>query len=112
MLFFLAFHFSISLTPNCRNWSPNYSVLVFVALRSHGFIRSMQKHKRQILQQSLEVEGRFSIGIRTRCAMKLVSFKIAAGDAGAAGDAAVEGVSLIWMAPFIGSIDAVSVSEA
>jgi hypothetical protein len=28
MLFFLAFHFSLSLTPNCRNWSPNYSVLV------------------------------------------------------------------------------------
>jgi hypothetical protein len=25
----LAFHFSLSLTPNCRNWSPNYSVLVF-----------------------------------------------------------------------------------
>jgi hypothetical protein len=24
----LAFHFSLSLTPNCRNWSPNYSVLV------------------------------------------------------------------------------------
>jgi hypothetical protein len=31
MLFFLAFHFSLSLTPNCRNWSPNYSVLVLVA---------------------------------------------------------------------------------
>jgi hypothetical protein len=30
MLFFLAFHFSLSLTPNCRNWSPNYSVLVCV----------------------------------------------------------------------------------
>jgi hypothetical protein len=30
MLFFLAFHFSLSLTPNCRNWSPNYSVLVFI----------------------------------------------------------------------------------
>jgi hypothetical protein len=30
MLFFLAFHFSISLTPNCRNWSPNYSVLVLL----------------------------------------------------------------------------------
>jgi hypothetical protein len=28
MLFFLAFYFSLSLTPNCRNWSPNYSVLV------------------------------------------------------------------------------------
>jgi hypothetical protein len=28
MLFFLAFHFSLSLTPNYRNWSPNYSVLV------------------------------------------------------------------------------------
>jgi hypothetical protein len=26
----LAFHFSLSLTPNCRNWSPNYSVLVFL----------------------------------------------------------------------------------
>jgi hypothetical protein len=25
----LAFHFSLSLHPNCRNWSPNYSVLVF-----------------------------------------------------------------------------------
>jgi hypothetical protein len=24
----LAFHFSLSLTPNCRNWSPNYLVLV------------------------------------------------------------------------------------
>jgi hypothetical protein len=24
----LAFHFSLSLHPNCRNWSPNYSVLV------------------------------------------------------------------------------------
>jgi hypothetical protein len=31
MLFFLAFHFSLSLTPNCRNWSPNYSVLVYLA---------------------------------------------------------------------------------
>jgi hypothetical protein len=30
MLFFLAFHFSLSLTPNCRNWSPNYSVLVLL----------------------------------------------------------------------------------
>jgi hypothetical protein len=30
MFFFLAFHFSISLTPNCRNWSPNYSVLVLL----------------------------------------------------------------------------------
>jgi hypothetical protein len=29
MVFFLAFHFSLSLTPNCRNWSPNYSVLVY-----------------------------------------------------------------------------------
>jgi hypothetical protein len=29
MLFFFAFHFSLYLTPNCRNWSPNYSVLVF-----------------------------------------------------------------------------------
>jgi hypothetical protein len=25
----LAFNFSLSLTPNCRNWSPNYSVLGF-----------------------------------------------------------------------------------
>jgi hypothetical protein len=28
----LAFHFSLSLTPNCRNWSPNYSVLVILVL--------------------------------------------------------------------------------
>jgi hypothetical protein len=28
MLLLLAFHFSLSLNPNCRNRSPNYSVLV------------------------------------------------------------------------------------
>jgi hypothetical protein len=33
MLFFFAFHFSLSLTPNCRNWSPNYSVLVLVSMQ-------------------------------------------------------------------------------
>jgi hypothetical protein len=36
MLFFLAFHFSLSLTPNCRNWSPNYSVLVLIANHKAG----------------------------------------------------------------------------
>jgi hypothetical protein len=30
----LAFNFSLSLTPNCRNWSPNYSVLVLPAFAS------------------------------------------------------------------------------
>jgi hypothetical protein len=37
MLFFLAFHFSLSLTPNCRNWSPNYSVLVKLRVHNHFF---------------------------------------------------------------------------
>jgi hypothetical protein len=30
-LFFLEFHFSLSLHPNCRNWSLNYSVLILFA---------------------------------------------------------------------------------
>jgi hypothetical protein len=33
----LAFHFSLSLTPNCRNWSPNYSVLVLIVTLPGGF---------------------------------------------------------------------------
>jgi hypothetical protein len=33
----LAFHFSLSLTPNYRNWSPNYSVLVFLIFSFHCF---------------------------------------------------------------------------
>jgi hypothetical protein len=42
MLFFLAFHFSLSLTPNCRNWSPNYSVIVLYAFKTaedHGTMK-------------------------------------------------------------------------
>jgi hypothetical protein len=37
MLFFLAFHFSLALTPNCRNWSPNYSVLVLASFKESVF---------------------------------------------------------------------------
>jgi hypothetical protein len=45
MLFFLAFHFSLSLTPNCRNWSPNYSVLVFIAFihRNNSGLTNLQR---------------------------------------------------------------------
>jgi hypothetical protein len=36
----LAFHFSLSLTPNCRNWSPNYSVLVSL---TGGLVQGQQE---------------------------------------------------------------------
>jgi hypothetical protein len=38
MLFFFSLHF-IFLFPNCRNWSPNYSVLVYLSTSVHIFNR-------------------------------------------------------------------------
>jgi hypothetical protein len=32
VVFILAYYFSLSLHPKCRNWSPNYSVFVFIEI--------------------------------------------------------------------------------
>jgi hypothetical protein len=63
----LAFHFSLSLTSNCRNWSPNYSVLVFKLICSLPLFSVFYYIFRSNMPVVYEVAVRFGSFVSEKC---------------------------------------------